>query len=81
MLDEGLYRKWSQTLIILFKKNVEPDSTYIEIGNSESAQMLKELEIERHPFQFRYADGMSSCFDLPSDTIEPWFKKIGGGVK
>ena len=66
---------------LLFKKNAEPDRTYIEIGNSKSAQLLKGLEIEPHPFQFRYTEGMSSCFDLPGDIIEPWFEEIGGGKR
>ncbi len=51
---------------LLLKKGQTPDQTYLILGDSESAQVLKNLEIEAHPFQFRFAKGMSSCFDLPN---------------
>ncbi len=50
---------------LLVKKNKQPDRPYLTIGNSSSGQVLKNLEIEPHPFQFRFSKSMSSCFDLP----------------
>ncbi len=51
---------------LLLKKNATPDQTYLILGDTESAKVLKDLEIEGHPFQFRFAKHMSSCFDLPN---------------
>ena len=63
---------------MLMKKGVTPRQSFLEIGNSPSASMLKGLEIERHPFQLRYAEHMSSCFDL-RDTNEPeWLGSLNG---
>lgn len=61
---------------LLFKKNAEPSRQYLEIGNTASAKILRELDIERHPFQFRYAGGVSSCFDLPNDTPPAWVSSL-----
>jgi hypothetical protein len=61
---------------LLFKKNVQPDKPYIEIGNSPSAKMLKDLEIEKHPFQTRYAEHLSSCFFLPGADHQKWFSEL-----
>jgi acetoacetate decarboxylase len=60
----------------LFKKGVKPDKEYIKIGDSPSAKILKELNIEEAPFQFRYAEHMSSCFDLPSENSPEWLNKL-----
>lgn len=51
---------------LLLKKNATPDQTYLILGDTESAKVLKDLEIEGHPFQFRFAKHMNSCFDLPN---------------
>lgn len=51
---------------LLFQKDKKPDREYLSIGDTPSGQMLKNLEIEPHPFQFRFAKNMSSCFDLPN---------------
>ncbi len=56
----------------LFKKGMKPERNYIQIGSSESARFLRDLEIEEHPFQFRYAEHMSSCFDLPNLNTPDW---------
>ena len=61
---------------LLFKKNPKPDRTYLEIGDTVSGKLLTELEIEESPFQMRYAEHMSSCFDLPKTKIPNWFKII-----
>lgn len=50
---------------LLFKTGVQPDRPYLTLGDGPSAQVLKDLEIEPHPFQLRYAKRMNSCFDLP----------------
>ncbi len=55
---------------LLFKKDATPDRTYLEIGDTPSGQVLKELEIEKHPFQFRFAKNMSSCFDLSNPDFK-----------
>jgi len=55
---------------LLFKTNKQPDREYLTIGDSESGQVLKDLEIEPHPFQFRFASNMSSCFDLPNKNYK-----------
>lgn len=51
---------------LLFKKNVTPKEAYLKIGSGTCAEQLKNLEIEEHPFQFRYAENMCACFDLPN---------------
>jgi len=51
---------------LLLKKNATPDQDYLTLGDTESASVLRGLEIEAHPFQFRFAKNMSSCFDLPN---------------
>ena len=58
----------------LFKKDVE--GNFIEIGNSKEAEYLNYLDIEPHPFQFRYAEHMNSCFDLPDENPPSWLKKL-----
>ncbi|MBP7738857.1 MAG: acetoacetate decarboxylase family protein [Spirochaetes bacterium] len=61
---------------LLFKKDVKPDRMYIEIGGTASAKMLRDLEIEEHPFQTRYAEHMSSCFDLYNEKTQAWFEEL-----
>jgi len=55
---------------LLLKKGVVPDRPYLELGDTPSGRVLKELEIEPHPFQLRFAKNMSSCFDLPNPDFE-----------
>ncbi|MBI9091609.1 MAG: acetoacetate decarboxylase family protein [Desulfobacterium sp.] len=57
----------------LFKKNTTPDRNYLVLGDTPSARILKDLDIDAHPFQFRFAKQMTSCFDLPN----PDFKTPG----
>ncbi|HOT46237.1 MAG TPA: acetoacetate decarboxylase family protein [Spirochaetota bacterium] len=63
---------------LLFRKGVKPDRACIEIGRGGSAKLLRDLEIEEQPFQTRYAEHMSSCFDLPSEKTQNWFEKLNG---
>ncbi len=55
---------------LLFAKNVKPDRTYIKIGSGPSAEIIRKLGIEEHPFQLRFAKNMSSCFDLPNPNYK-----------
>jgi hypothetical protein len=55
---------------VLFKKGKKPDLEYLRIGPGPSGQVLKNLEIEAHPFQLRFCLGMNSCFDLPVGTSQ-----------
>jgi hypothetical protein len=50
----------------MFKKNAPLDRPYLKLGDTPSGRVLKELELEEHPFQFRFAKSISSCFDLPN---------------
>jgi hypothetical protein len=55
---------------LLFKKGVKPNRPYLELGDSPSGQVLKDLEIEEQPFQFRFAKNLSSCFDLANPDFK-----------
>ncbi len=57
---------------LLFRKGAKPETAYLEIGDTESGQFYKNLEIEPHPFQLRYAENLSSCFDLPEKEVPSW---------
>ena len=48
----------------LLKKGAKPDRPYLTIGDTPSGRVLRDLQIEEHPFQFRYAQQMTACFDL-----------------
>ncbi len=61
---------------LLFKKSLKPDRTYLELGQSKSAKFLHDLEMEEHPFQTRYAEGMNSCFDLPESETPKWLNVL-----
>ena len=61
---------------LLLKKNERPDHPYIELGSTSFAPLLKRLEIEETPFQTRYAEHMSSCFDLPNEQAPSWAQTI-----
>ena len=52
-------------MCLLFRKNLPPDHEYIKIYDTPSGRVLRELDIGEHPFQFRFARHMNSCFDLP----------------
>lgn len=59
---------------LLFNKGVIPETPCIQLGDSKSAEMLRDLEIEQSAFQFRYIEGMRSCFDLPDKNMPDWAK-------
>jgi hypothetical protein len=57
---------------LLMKTGVKPKQSFLTIsGNSPSAKMLRDLDIEEHPFQLRYAEHMNACFDLPDPNYKP----------
>ena len=43
---------------------------FLKIYDTPSGQVLKNLEIDPNPFQFRYAQSMTSCFDLPDKQYQ-----------
>jgi len=51
---------------LLWKKGKRPDRDWLVLHDTPCGRVLKGLEIEPHPFQFRFAANMSSCFDLPN---------------
>jgi len=55
----------TKNMKLLFEKGAKPDREYIRLGDSPSARILRDLDIEEHPFQLRFARGVNSCFDLP----------------
>ncbi|HNY64127.1 MAG TPA: 2-dehydropantoate 2-reductase [Deltaproteobacteria bacterium] len=61
---------------LLAKKGVKADRPFMELGSTSFAPMLERLEIEEVPFQTRYAERMSSCFDLPNEMAPAWAREI-----
>ena len=54
---------------LLWKKGQRAETPALKLGSSSRADVLKSLQIEEVAFQFRYAESMNSCFDLP---LEDW---------
>jgi len=54
---------------LLWKKGQRAETPVLKLGTSSRAEDLKALQIEEVAFQFRYAESMNSCFDLP---LEGW---------
>ncbi len=55
---------------LLWRKRLQPDRRYLTIGDGPSAAVLRDLDLEEHPFQFRYSPSMRSAFDLPNPGFE-----------
>jgi hypothetical protein len=53
---------------LLWKKGRRAETPALKLGSSSSADVLRDLQIEEVAFQFRYAESMNSCFDLPLDN-------------
>jgi hypothetical protein len=53
---------------VLLKKAERTDAPALKLGRSSEADILRGLRIEDTAFQFRFAERMNSCFDLPLDT-------------
>ncbi len=57
----------------LLTRGGQADRPYLHIGAGPSAAILRQLQLEERPFQFRYAQTMNSAFDLPqADWHAPW---------
>ena len=54
---------------LLWKKGQKAEAPALKLGSSSRADDLRSLQIEEVAFQFRYAESMNSCFDLP---LEDW---------
>ena len=54
---------------LLWKKGQRAKTPALKLGSSSRADVLKSLQIEEVAFQFRCAESMNSCFDLP---LENW---------
>jgi hypothetical protein len=54
---------------LLWRKNRNIQNPVLRLGTSSRADVLRDLQIEEAPFQFRFAASMNSCFDLP---LEDW---------
>jgi hypothetical protein len=52
---------------VLWKKGQRAEKPVLKLGSSSRADDLWALQIEEVAFQFRYAETMNSCFDLPLD--------------
>ena len=50
---------------LLWRKSRRAESPALKLGSSSRADVLNSLQIEEVAFQFRYAESMNSCFDLP----------------
>jgi 2-dehydropantoate 2-reductase len=61
---------------LLFQKGAKAEIPCIELGDTSFAPMLKRLEMEEIPFQTRYAEHMSACFDLPNAVAPEWVRNI-----
>ena len=64
---------------LLWTTDAKPDREFLKIHDTPSGRSLLDLEIDPHPFQFRYAGGMTACFDLPNPRFDSpaWFNKKG----
>jgi len=53
------------------------DPGVLTIGKGPYGDMLRNLNIEPQPFQFRYAAQMNACFDLPNEHYQAPFAFTG----
>ncbi len=51
---------------MLFGKSPTPDRPYLTLGDTPSGRVLKNLNLDPHPFQLRFAKHVTSCFDFPN---------------
>lgn len=57
------------------------ENSYLTLGDTPNGRILKDLEIDSQPFQFRYAENVSSCFDLPDRESENFLSKNFNNIK
>jgi len=50
---------------LLWKKGLKPEREWLTVRDTPAGRVLLDLDIDPHPFQFRFARGMTACFDLP----------------
>jgi hypothetical protein len=50
---------------LLWQKGRRAEAPALKLGSSSRADVLRGLQIEEVAFQFRYAESMNCCFDLP----------------
>jgi hypothetical protein len=62
---------------LLWKKGKQPDRQYLKIFDTPLGRKLKEMEIEEHPFQLRFAKTMTACFDLSDPNYDNPNLKFG----
>jgi hypothetical protein len=55
----------------LFKAGAAPAKPYLTLGDTPSGKVLQQLQLEAHPFQFRFAKHVTSCFDFPNPGYSP----------
>jgi len=48
----------------LLNPGMQPQQEVFKLGDTPSGRVLQDLELEPQPLQFRYAKGMTACFDL-----------------
>lgn len=51
------------------------DTSCLWLGDTPTGTMIKGLELDSYPFQFRYAENVKSCFDLPDTSQNEFLKK------
>ena len=58
-------------------KRPKPEREWLTIRDTPSGRVLLDLDIDPHPFQFRFARGMMACFDLPDAGYQSpaWFSR------
>ncbi len=52
----------------LWSRSARPEREFLTIGEGGIADRLRALQIDPHPFQFRFARGMNAAFDLPDES-------------
>jgi len=63
---------------LLWRSGKQADQPVLKLGVSSRAEVLRALEIEEVAFQFRYAESMNSCFELPLNTDRDAGRSSGG---
>ncbi|WP_164931604.1 acetoacetate decarboxylase family protein [Longirhabdus pacifica] len=54
----------------LWNKNNKPNHEFLKLSDTPSGKLLQQLEMEQHPFQTRFAEGMNSSFDLSNPNYK-----------
>lgn len=57
----------------LWNTTARPDREYLTLGDTAMGRTLKGLDIDTHPFQFRFAKHMNAAFDLPQQNYRAPF--------